>query len=360
MPDPIAIHDASALERLRKELRVEPGLVRRWRIAFFKKSLGAEAALAELPPTAREAFATRVRPHALTLDRRLDSDLDGATKLIFKTDEGFLVESVVLRAGTGRVALCVSSQVGCAAKCDFCATGRMGMAHSLSAAEILDQMVQANELLRDEGRRVRNLVFMGMGEPLHNEAALHETIQSLTDPAIFDHPPSRVLVSTVGLPAGMLRLAERFPAVNQALSLHAVRQETRERIIPLARKAPLGELRDTIAELNRVQPERTGVMIEHLMLAGVNDSPEEAHELATWLDGLRVHVNLIPYNRVEAAPHLSGSSEATRKAFADVLKAAGHPTTIRYSMGADIEAACGQLVRGENRAVAKQLAVLRD
>ncbi len=133
---------------------------------------------------------------------------------------------MILRPGTGRTALCVSSQIGCAAKCDFCATGKMGIAHNLSAADVLDQLVQANEALRGEGRRVRNLVFMGMGEPLHNEENLYRVLEALTDPALLHHPPSRILVSTVGVPDAMVRLARRFPEVNQALSLHAVRQAT--------------------------------------------------------------------------------------------------------------------------------------
>ncbi|MEM1305792.1 MAG: 23S rRNA (adenine(2503)-C(2))-methyltransferase RlmN, partial [Planctomycetota bacterium] len=225
MTDRIPITDTKGIGQLRRELRVEPGLVRRLRIAFFKKSLGAEAALAELPAAVRGAFAERVEFHPLALHKRCDSRIDGASKLIFRTRAGMLIESVILRAGTGRVALCVSSQVGCAAACGFCATGKMGMAHNLSAAEIVDQFVQANEQLAGEGRAVRNgvsvrnLVFMGMGEPLHNEAALHEALAALTDPAVVDHPPSRVLVSTVGIPDGMLRLADAFPRVNPALSL---------------------------------------------------------------------------------------------------------------------------------------------
>lgn len=360
MPSPrIPIHDRAAIDALRAELRFEPGLLRRMRIAFFKKALGAGAALDKLPATARRALAERIEFHPLRLEQRIDSLHDGATKLLFRTRPGMLIEAVILRAGTGRVTLCVSSQVGCAAACDFCATGRMGVAHSLTAAEILDQLVQANELLRDEGRSVRNLVFMGMGEPLHNEAAAGEAIAALVDPALFHHPPSRVLVSTVGVADRMVPFAERFPSVNLALSLHSVRQSIRERIIPLARKYPLPLLRQTLARVQRVQKRQ--LMIEYLMLAGVNDSLDDAGELVEWLRDaehgkLDAHVNLIPYNRVADAPHLSGSGRATREAFAAVLKSAGLPTTIRYSLGADIEAACGQLVKKENRAVAAALA----
>ncbi len=351
----VSILDIAAVDALRRELRIEPHALKRFRIAYFKKSLGVDAALAELPPFSRDATAERVGFHSLTLHQRSDSQHDGATKLIFRTAGGFLIESVILRAGTGRTALCISSQVGCAAKCDFCATGKMGMAHNLSAADMVDQVVQANELLAAEGRRVRNIVFMGMGEPLHNEAELYATLDALTHPALLHHPPSRILVSSVGVADGMLRLAHRYPRVNQALSLHSVREETRRRLIPVAARYPLAILRSTLSELNAIQ--RKPVMLEYLMLAGVNDSLDEAAELVDWAHGLDVHVNLIPYNPIAAAPHLMPTERAEREAFARVLKAADIPTTIRYSMGRDIEAACGQLVQQGNREVAKRNAM---
>ena len=141
------------------------------RNAFYKKHRSAEAALAELPETERARLPAEVEFHPFALESRHDSQVDGATKLIFRTAQDLLIETVILRMTSGRTALCVSTQVGCAAHCDFCATGKMGIARNLSAAEILDQLVQANQLLAAEDRSVRNLVFMGMGEPFHNEAA---------------------------------------------------------------------------------------------------------------------------------------------------------------------------------------------
>lgn len=350
-------HDTAAIDRLRSELRIDPRALRRLRIDFFKKGRPAAEALQSLPPLEAERLAERILFHPLKLAERRDSQRDGASKLLLRTAAGYLVESVILRPTTGRTALCVSSQVGCAAACDFCATGRMGMAHNLSAAEVLDQVVQANILLRDEGRRVRNIVFMGMGEPLHNEAALHQVLASLTAGEAFNHPAGRILVSTVGIPEAMLRLANRFPTVHQALSLHSPSQEVRESIVPLARKYSVDQLRDTVAELNRRQA--CPVMLEHLMLGGVNDDPQGAERLLAWTCGLRVHVNLIPYNTVADAPHLLGSSRDRIEAFGAVLKRGGVPTTIRYSLGADIEAACGQLVRQENREIARTAAEAR-
>jgi 23S rRNA (adenine2503-C2)-methyltransferase len=350
-----SIYDSPAIDRLRAELKFEPRRLRALRTAFFKKCLGDEASLAELPGDVRQRFAERVEFHPLAVVESRDSQLDGATKLVLRTPAGYLIETVIMRTGTGRVSLCVSSQVGCAAACGFCATGQMGVAKSLSAAEILDQVVLAGERMRAEGRQVRNIVFMGMGEPFHNEAAVYEAIAALLAPELFHHTPGHILISTVGIPDAMIRCARRFPAVNLALSLHSVRQDVRERLIPLAAKYPLDEQRAAVAKVNDIQ-ENT-VMIEYLMLAGVNDSADNAHELADWLRSLNVHINLIPYNPIATAPHLRTTARPERDAFAAILRDAGYVTTIRYSLGADIAAACGQLVQNNNRETARQQAM---
>jgi len=345
----VSVVDLPAIDLLRRELRIEPHALRRFRNALLKHGRSDSESLDELPADTRREFADRIQLHALEIHSRCDSAQDGATKLLFRTAAGMLIESVILRIATGRTALCVSSQVGCAAACEFCATGKMGIARNLTPAEILDQFVQARQIAAAEGRTIRNLVFMGMGEPFHNEEALYETLDALTAPELFHHPPSRILVSTVGLPDAMIRAARRFPEVHFALSLHSANQNTRERLIPLAARYPLDELRRAVAELNRIQPANTFVMIEYLTLAGVNDSPDDARALVAWLAGLRVHVNLIPYNPIDDAQYLADSDRGAREAFGAILKSAGLKTTIRYSLGADIAAACGQLVRRENR-----------
>lgn len=303
----------------------------------------------------RDEFARRVEFSPLTLEQAFDSNVDGATKLVLRTATDMLIESVIMRTGTGRVSLCLSSQVGCAAACQFCATGQMGIARNLSPAEILAQVVLAGERLAAEGRAVRNIVFMGMGEPFHNEAAIYESVSALLAPELFHYSPRRILISTVGIPDAMLRAARRFPKVNLALSLHSVRQEVREKLIPLAAKHSLDSLREAVTAINRIQ--QNTVMIEYLMLEGINDSPDDARELIDWLQGLDVHVNLIPYNAIQSAPHLRTTQRAERDAFAEALRAAGYVTTIRYSLGADVAAACGQLVQNENRSRAMAQAV---
>lgn len=340
----VTIYDMPAMERLQRELRFDPQTLRRLRTAFFKHFDGDEQALAEFP--ARD----RLDIHPLTLDSRHDSRIDGASKLLYRTQTGMLIESVALRIASGRTTLCVSSQIGCAANCDFCATGKMGIARNLSPAELCDQVTQGGQLLAAEGRTIRNIVFMGMGEPFHNEFNLYQTLDNLTSPRMYHVSPTKILVSTVGIPGAMLRCARRYPQVNLALSLHSVRQEERVKLVPLAKRYPLDQLQATLRQLNNLQSRP--VMVEYLLLAGVNDSLDEARELVEWVSGLNVHVNLLPYNAIAEAPHLVGTERAGREAFAGVLKDAGVTTTIRYSLGADIAAACGQLVRKENRVMA--------
>jgi len=349
----ISIYDSVAIDRLREGLKFEPRRLRVLRTKYFKKSLGIDAALAELPDGVRDEFARRVEFHPLAVEQAFDSEVDGATKLVLRTAAGLLIEAVIMRTGTGRVSLCVSSQVGCAAACGFCATGQMGIARNLSTAEILDQVVLAGERLAAEGRVVRNIVFMGMGEPFHNEETLYEVVSALLAPELFHYPPRRILISTVGIPDAMIRCARRFRQVNLALSLHSVRQRVREQLIPLAAKYSLDQLRAAVAAVNKIQ--QNTVMIEYLMLEGLNDSIDDARELAAWLTGLDVHVNLIPYNPIDAAPHLRTTDRTERDAFAEILRVAGFTTTIRYSLGADVAAACGQLVQRENRHIARQI-----
>ncbi len=344
-----SIYDLEATEAFRKLQGLDPGQIRKLRTSLCKRFV-EDSEISE-----RFSFSDAMRLHWLEVNKQCDSSLDGATKLLMQTDRGMLIETVILRIATGRTTLCVSSQVGCAAACDFCATGKMGVAQNLSCGEILDQVVLAGQLLAKEERKIRNIVFMGMGEPFHNEAGLFDALRTLVSTQMFCHPPTRILVSSVGVVDGMVRCAEEFPEINQALSLHSVDQDVREKLIPLAKKYPLSALREAIEKMNRLQS--CPVMIEYLMIAGMNDSQDCAQRLIDWLVGLNVHVNLIPYNPIDAAPNLIGSSKASIDAFAATLKSSGLDTTTRYSLGKDIAAACGQLVQQENRRIAQSLSL---
>jgi 23S rRNA (adenine2503-C2)-methyltransferase len=338
-----SVHDAAGMAEFRKQARLDPAQLRQLRNGFYKKQLTEREVLDALPEKQRPIVASGVSFHSLKLVSRHDSRVDGASKLLFRTAAGHILETVILRIASGRTSLCVSSQIGCAARCEFCATGHMAQAVNLSCTEILDQLIQANQMLRAEGRSVRNVVFMGMGEPLHNEAEVFAAIEVLLSADCFNIPPGRVVLSTVGIPQAMVRCAERFPRLGLALSLHSARQSQRERLIPLARRYPLDMLKDAL--LNVTNRQHKTVMIEYLLLDGINDTDEDLEALAEYLQDLPVHINLIPYNPIADAPNLSSTPPARRKEFAAALTAAGFTVTTRYSLGSDIAAACGQLAR---------------
>jgi 23S rRNA (adenine2503-C2)-methyltransferase len=336
----ISIYDTEEIELLRIRHAIQPHRMKLFRNALFKKGLGREAALATLPGSAQNDFKKEVQFEVLELTERQDSEIDGASKLIFKTVDNHLIESVILRPKSGRTSLCISSQVGCACYCSFCATGMMGFTRNLTSDEILDQVTQASRLVEPEGRSIRNVVFMGMGEPLLNFEQVSRSLEFLREAPYFNYAGSRLMVSTVGIPHAMEQFADRFPDVQLALSLHSARQDVREKLMPQARKYSLDVLRESLIAASGDGK----IMIEYLMLAGVNDGEEDWVALENYLHGLSVHINLIPFNDY-AGCNLRGTPQTERKAFADRLKDSGFSTTLRYSLGADIAAACGQLVK---------------
>ncbi len=340
----VSIYDTVGLEALRVRNAVQPHRMKLFLNALFKKAMDREGALAVLPGNAQKDFARSVAFQSLELFERHDSKLDGASKLVFQTVDNHLIESVLLRPKTGRISLCISTQVGCACSCGFCATAKMGFIRNLTAEEILDQVVLAGRIVALEGRSIRNVVFMGMGEPLLNQENLFQSLEFLRAVPFFNYAGSRLMVSTVGIPAEMERFSARFPDVQLALSLHSARQEVREKLMPKAREYTLDSLRESLVEASR----NGKVMIEYLMLAGVNDGDVDFQALENYLRDIPVHINIIPFNEY-AGCNLRGTPRAEMNAFADRLKAAGFYTTLRYSLGTDIAAACGQLVQQRKR-----------
>jgi 23S rRNA (adenine2503-C2)-methyltransferase len=340
----VSIYDSDALEELRRRHAIQPHRMKQFKNAFFKNAYDGTAAVATLPQSVQSDFSKHVAFQSLELFKCQDSEVDGASKLIFKTTDGHLIESVVLRPKTGRTSLCISSQIGCACNCTFCATGQMGFTRNLTTPEILDQVAQANRLVKPEGRTIRNVVFMGMGEPLQNLRSLFQSLQILMNPALFNYAGSRLMISTVGIPAAMEQFSEQFPSVQLALSLHSARQNVREKLMPLAKKYPLDTLRNTLIKISQ----HGKIMIEYLMLDGVNDQPIDRLALENYLHGIPAHINLIPFNETSGCT-LHGTPLEARKTFADQLKSAGFQTTLRYSLGTDIAAACGQLVQRNKR-----------
>jgi 23S rRNA (adenine2503-C2)-methyltransferase len=273
---------------------------------------------------------------------------DNTRKLLLRLDDREEVESVIIPMD-GRTTLCISSQVGCAMGCEFCATARMGLHRNLGAAEILSQIMAARREL-DSGEALTNYVFMGMGEPLANYSRLSRALTIMTAEWGMGISPRRITVSTVGLVPAMERLLSEFQ-VNLAVSLHATTDEMRDRLAPINRRYPLAQLIEACSTLPLQRRRR--ITFEYVMLSGVNDSGEDAHRLVKMLARLRAKVNLIFFNPFAEAP-FKPSPRSRVEDFQAILHRGNLTATIRESRGQDIAAACGQLYaeRHEPRNVA--------
>ena len=250
-----------------------------------------------------------------------------------------LVETVLMRF-TGRVTACVSTQAGCAMGCVFCATGQLGFRRNLAAGEIVAQALHVQRALRPHGR-LRNVVLMGMGEPLANYDAVMKAVAILHDPGGFALAAGRVTLSTVGVVPGILRMAAERPPVHLAVSLHAANQEERAALVPAARKWPLDELMAACRAYSAATGRR--IFYEWTLIAGKNDSPAHAREVGRLLGGLPAQVNLIPLNPTSGYDGDPAGGEAARR-FQEILAGEfGLPSTIRQRRGLDIAAGCGQL-----------------
>ena len=313
----------------------------RW---IFTRGIVDLDAMSDLPRDFRAALAARASVDLPEIERRTPSQ-DGSHKLVLRYADGARVQAVLMPDGD-RLTLCVSTQVGCGFGCAFCFTGTMGLERNLSAGEIVAQVVVARQGLA-AGARITHVVYMGMGEPLANYAATVKSLRLLTDPLAFGFSPRRITVSTVGLVSGIERLARESLKVNLAISLHATSNEIRDRIMPVNRGFAIEEL---LAACRRFPlPFRQRMTFEYVLLAGVNDAPEHARELAALLAPLRqlCHVNLIPVNATAAASQ-APSGEAIRL-FRATLRAGGVSNSVRAERGDDIAAACGQLRTRETR-----------
>ena len=278
-----------------------------------------------------------------TETRSGDGDL--TEKFIHRLRDGAIVESVLMRypargARRERHTLCISSQAGCAVGCPFCATGELGFTRDLGVAEILDQVRHAARRLSAAARRLTNVVFMGMGEPLLNLDRVLAAVDALHDPARFGLGARHITVSTSGVVPGIRELTSRGPQFTLAVSLHAARDALRDVLVPLNRRWPVAEVVAAAREHARVTGRR--ISYEVTLIGGVNDTERDADAMAELLRGELAHVNLIPMNPVAHTPW-TASEPAVVARFANRLRAAGIGTTVRLNRGVEIGAACGQL-----------------
>ena len=254
-----------------------------------------------------------------------------------------LVESVLICSGDRRT-VCVSSQVGCPAKCAFCASGKKGFFRNLKPSEIVEQVVQINSWLASKGEKVSHVVYMGMGEPMKNYEFVLRSIRLLCDPDLLNISQRRITVSTVGVVEGIRRLSGEGLKVNLVLSLHAPNQHVRQKIIPYARQYPLETIMDAMDQYS--EKTKRDITYEYTMIEGINDHPDHAHELGKLLRGKQATVNLIPLNPIPGIKLCRPSKQAIKQ-FRSVLFGHRITNTCRYTKGDDIAAACGQLALQE-------------
>jgi len=306
---------------------------------IYQKKADSWEKMTDLSKELRTKLSEHFHLNSLKFVRFLDSSDGDTTKFLWELADGKFVESVLIRAPDRRT-VCVSSQVGCPARCAFCASGKKGLLRNLSAGEIVEQVVQIDRVLKEKGERVSHVVFMGMGEPFENYENVIKTIHLLNDPKGLNISQRRMTVSTVGMVEQILRFAKEDLSVNLVLSLHAPNQRIRQKIIPYARKYDIADLLS--AMLHFARETKRDITYEYTLMAGINDAPEQARELAQILKGHPCTVNLIPYNPVEGL-RLQRPEKEVIDAFRDILVEADIPTTWRYTKGKDIAAACGQL-----------------
>lgn len=310
---------------------------------IYKKRARSWEEMSNLPPALRTALAEKypLRPLTHTLTK---GSADTTRKFLLELPDKRYIETVLIPASpalygetSDRHTLCVSSQVGCAYACKFCASGLDGFTRNLTAAEIVSQVILAEEL---SGEKVNNLVFMGMGEPLANFTNLCQALDMITSDWGLNIGARRITVSTSGLVPQIRKLAELPQQIRLAISLHGPDDETREKIMPVNKKYPVDELFDSLRLWNSKKNQK--ITLEYILIDGVNADPEHAQILAKRAASIRAKVNLIPYNTVEGLQWSRPSDEDCLR-FKSVLTNANVSATLRLEKGHDIDAACGQL-----------------
>jgi len=313
--------------------------VRKW---VFQKRAGRFEQMTDLPGSLREQLAEEFDVFAGQIARH-QTAADGTEKLLLQLADGEHVECVLLRDDKQRRTICVSTQVGCAMGCAFCASGLDGVIRNLQSGEIIEQMLQLGQLLADD-ERLSHVVVMGMGEPLANLDALLPALETASSRDGLGIGARRITISTVGLPAGIRRLSEANRQYHLAVSLHAADDQLRNELVPINRKLGIAAVLAAADEYF----ERTGrrVTYEYVLLGGLNDQPEHARRLVERLNGRPALLNAIPYNPVPGLSFRRPSSTAVSR-FVEILERGGLNVKIRYRKGERIDAACGQLRRGE-------------
>ncbi len=302
----------------------------------YKKKATSFAVMTNLSKKLRERLSQKFKLGFPDLVTKVRSK-DGTVKFLWQYEDGETVESVLLRY-SDRISACISSQVGCALGCKFCATGKSGFVRNLTSGEILAQILGME---RSEGERIGNVVFMGMGEPMLNYDEVMRAVRVMTDPKALKISQRRVAISTAGIVDGIERLSNESLDVVLSVSLHAPTNEKRSEIMPVNDRYPVEELLQAVRKYQEIKGRR--VTFEYILFDGFNDSRQDALKLAEVLKDIKCNVNLIPYNETQSDFKKTPIERA--REFEETLKSNGIEAVIRAEKGADIDAACGQLRR---------------
>ncbi|MCG2726327.1 MAG: 23S rRNA (adenine(2503)-C(2))-methyltransferase RlmN [Elusimicrobia bacterium] len=298
-----------------------------------------------LPKDLKEDLSKKINILSFVVKKTIKSKDLKAVKALFELKDKNYIETVLLETSTKNFSVCASTQVGCAVKCPFCATGKMGLKRNLSEEEITDQLLFWNQYIKKEklDGKISGVVFMGMGEPFFNYDLTAQSVKKLISPDFFGLASRHISVSTFGYIPGIRKFAKDFPQVNLAISLHAVNNLLRNKLVPLNKDFPLEKLSKALGEY--VETTHRKVFIEYVLMKGVNDSRKDAEKLVKWLRKTAAAkyftINIIPYN--ETVKRFKASSPDQAKFFESQLQMLGIAATIRKSLGADIQGACGQL-----------------
>lgn len=338
-----SIYDNIALQKYLLELGEKPFRINQIYQALYKDLIEDISTCSTISAKLRDDLKENFSQHVLTVSHVTTSANGQTTKFLLDTYDGNHIECVIMRHLSGRNTLCISCQAGCPMACTFCATGKLGLLRNLTVGEIVEQVMIAIHHLKKEKLQLRNIVFMGMGEPFLNYPEVNKALEIFCAPKFLNFSERRVTISTCGIVPGIKKLMVDHPQVSLAISLHAPNDEARRSIMPVDNTYPLDVLMKTLDEY--VETTNKRIFYEYIMIQWVTDKLSYAYELADLMQNRLGHVNFIPYNAGEGimGNDMQPTPSLMIKKFQRVLEERGIPSTVRFTMGDDIDAACGQL-----------------
>lgn len=331
------------LEKILKQYNQPKFRLEQIKKAVYQDGVSSFVEISTLSKELRETLDKETSMLSFSVEKVLQSQDGQSIKALLKLRDGNLMETVLLSPKPGIWSACISCQVGCPMGCDFCATGKLGLIRNLTAEEITDQILFWRQYLKTTNQKLSTIVYMGMGEPFANWEEVKKSLEILTDKNLFGFGSRSISVSTSGITDGIEKLAENFPQVNLAVSLHFADPQKRSRFMPVNRSFDLDKLKKALQKY--LQKTNRKIFIEYVMLAGINDSQKDAEILVKYLRSIGnphlLHVNLIRYNQTPGS--LAPASKLKTQDFKNYIRQNEINVTIRKSLGGEIQGACGQL-----------------